>query len=647
MEYADEAHIKKLVQKYSEFISWPIYLQTTKTETVDTDDDDEADVDVTNSALTDGDDLDVTDDADATSTEPKAKKTETRTSTDFVQVNEQPAIWTRKPSDITDEEYSEFYKTLAKSEGAYGPAPEPLTRVHFTAEGDINFHSLLYIPGKAPENLYQTLYDEKHSGNVKLYVRKVLISDSSANELLPKYLLFVKGVVDSDDLPLNVNREQLSSQQSKVLKVIGRKIVRKLLDTLTKLANESREKQKELRTAAADGEVKSTFEIDDDVYIKFWNQYGPSMKLGVLDDSSNKKKLQKLLRFKSAKYGKDRWITLDDYIEEFTAIHDSNPDNPVKPVKQILYLTCSSHESCAESPLKERPLSLNYDVLYLTEPLDEYLAQSMTTYEGFKLQSVAKEGLKLDGDSKQSQTRSKELKKKFEPLTTWLTTLYSKHGASTGTSGVSKVEISQRITDSPCVLVSSTYGWSPNMERIMKAQTFATGGDQSSDQSYMRGKKILEINPFHPVMTALNDAIVEQGGAETVGYETDGSNQLVDVANLLYDSAAVASGYTLEKSNSFATRVERLVRQQLKVDKDAKAVEPDLTVEEKALDDQIKGEESKPAKVGQQGSPASGIHATLAGTGPDGPGADMGDVDMEALMAQFQESQEQGDHEEL
>lgn len=524
-EFLDAATLERLVAHYSEFINFPILLQTTRTETR------EEPIEETEEAKKEGEeekeegeDLEVTEDEE----EKKPKtKTVSETVTEWKRLNPNPAIWTRNQADITEEEYANFYKALTKDDNGH------LTYIHFTAEGEMTFRSILYIPKKAEPGLYDRFYEK--STSLKLYVRRVLISNEF-DDFLPRYLSFVKGIVDSEDLPLNVSRETLA--QSRVLKVMGKKITRKVLEMLRKLADD--EIEAEAAEAEADKEAemseedKKAHEEKKNGYKTFWENFGKSIKLGLMDDRPNKAKLSKLLRFPSSK-SDGQLISLEKYV-----------DNMAEDQKYIYYITGASIETVTKSPFLERLTKKGYEVLYMTDPLDEYVVQTLTEFDGNQLQSVTKEGLKLGDEAK-----ADKYKEKFEPLTTWLKSVY-------GTK-VEKVSISNRLANSPCVLVTGQYGWSANMERIMKAQTFA----DASKQAYMTSKKTLEINPRHPMIKEL----------ATKSSENPDDPGLRDLANLLFDAALIQSGFSMENVEEFASRIHRVVSVGLDVDPSAQVEE--------------------------------------------------------------------------
>jgi heat shock protein beta len=532
-EFLAERQLRDIISRYSQFLNYPIFLEVTKQvseevpltedEIADLADDDEDDEIVVDMDADEGD-IQVGDDEDEDEDDEPLTKTVKRDVVEWERVNPTKALWTRNPKEVEEEEYNEFYKSFAKS------TEDPLDYTHFAAEGEISFRSLLFIGEKADQGLYDN-YHSKANTNLKLYVRRVLISDEF-DDFLPRYMNFVKGIVDSDDLPLQVSRENLA--QSRVMKVMSKKLTRKVLEMLRKMAEreeealddeEDEDEEDEEVDSEEQGEVETFTKYSD-----FWSQYGKSIKLGVIEDKSNKNKLSKLLRFRT-NLSPDTPISLDRYVEN---MQDSQ--------RQIYYISGPSVEHVQKSPFLERVVELDYEVLFLIDSLDEYVTQHLTEYEGNALMSITKEGLKLGGEEKKVQKYAEE----FEGFTDWFQNLLGKR--------VEKVVVSPRLVSSPGIIVTSQYGWSANMERIMTAQTFADSGD--STNAWMRAKKTFEINPRHSVIRALRDRVAanpEDAGA-------------IDIAELLYDTATIQSGFGLEDITVFADRVHRIMGSDLSVD---------------------------------------------------------------------------------
>ena len=425
-EFLEERRLKDLVKKHSEFISFPISLQVEKStdkEVTDSDDDEKKDDDKK-------------DDEPKIEDEKKEKKTKKikEVTHELEVLNKTKAIWMRKPEDITKEEYANFYKGLSND------WEEHLAVQHFSLEGNMEFTALLFLPKRAPFDLFES---KKKKNNIKLYVRRVFIMDD-CEEIIPDWLGFVKGVVDSEDLPLNISRETL--QQNKILKVIKKNIVKNCLTMFTKL-----------------------MENQED-YKKFYEQYSKNLKLGIHEDTANRTKIAELLRFSTSKSGEDQ-VSFKDYIARMK-----------EGQKGIYYITGESKASVSASPFMEGLKKRGYEVLYLVDPIDEYMVQQLKEYDGKKLISVTKEGLDLE-DTEDEKKKREEEKARFEPLCKLMKDVLG--------DKVEKVCVSTRIDESPCVLVTSEHGWTANMERIMKAQALR----DNSMTSYMLSKKTMEINP--------------------------------------------------------------------------------------------------------------------------------------------------------
>ncbi|XP_047980205.1 endoplasmin homolog isoform X1 [Salvia hispanica] len=543
-EYLEEHKLKELVKKYSEFINFPISLWATKEveEEVPAEEDDTSD-DEDNAESKSSEEEE--EDAEKEEDEKKPKtKTVKKTTSEWELLNDVKAIWLRSPREVTDEEYTKFYHSLAKDFGE----EKPMTWSHFNAEGDVEFKAVLFVPPKAPHDLYESYYNANKS-NLKLYVRRVFISDEF-DELLPKYLNFLLGLVDSDTLPLNVSREML--QQHSSLKTIKKKLIRKALDMIRKLAEEDPDE-------ASDTDKKEVEESGDSnekkgQYAKFWNEFGKSIKLGIIEDATNRNRLAKLLRFETTK-SDGKLTSLDKYIARMKSGQ-----------KDIFYITGTSKEQLENSPFLENLKKKGYEVIFFTDPVDEYLMQYLMDYEDKKFQNVSKEGLKLGKESK-----LKQLKESFKELTKWWK-------GALASENVDDVKLSNRLADSPCVVVTSKYGWSSNMERIMQSQTLS----DASKQAYMRGKRVLEINPRHPIIKELQARVAKDPEDETVK----------ETAKLIYQTALMESGFVLNEPKDFASRIYSSVKNSLNISPDA-AVEEEDDVEETETETETSSKETE------------------------------------------------------
>lgn len=499
--------LKKLIEKYSQFINFNIYLWTSKTETVEEPVDDAPEEKPAKEAAPekadDKEDEDKVEEEEDEEKKPKTKKVD-KTTWDWELINSAKPIWTRKPAEIDEKEYTEFYKAITKDTQA------PLTKTHFIAEGELTFKALLYVPNVQPTESFN-----KYGGKVdhiKLYVRRVFITDDF-QDMMPSYLNFVRGVVDSDDLPLNVSREML--QQHKLLKVIKKKLVRKALDMMKRIPKED--------------------------YDRFWKEYSTNLKLGIIEDTTNRTRLAKLVRFHSS-HGDEGLVSLSDYVGR------------MKDGQQyIYYMAGASLDEVKRSPFVERLLSKGYEVLFLTEPVDEYSISSLTEFEGKKFQNVAKEGLKVDEGK--ARERHDALVKEFEPLTKWLEDDVFK-------GRILKAVVSERLATSPCALVANQFGWTGNMERLARSNAHAKSHDTMRDY-YLSQKKHMELNPRHPLIKELLRRVKDDSKDETAR----------DMAELVYETATLRSGFMLEDTLAFSTRVETLLRKTVGLPDDARVDE--------------------------------------------------------------------------
>jgi len=525
----DENNIKNLIKTHSQYINYPISIFVEKTKEVEVEDDVLEEEEKEEKEEKEGD-VEVEEVDDDENKEVK-KKTVTETYNEWEKINVEKPLWLCNPDDVSMEDYNRFYKHISND------WDDCCAVKHFSVEGQLEFTGLLFIPKNAPFDMFEP---NKKKNNLKLYVRKIFITDN-CEDLCPEWLSFVKGLIDSQDLPLNISRETL--QQSQIMKVIKKNVVKKVLEKLMELSE------------------------NEEDYNKFYSQFSKNLKLGIHEDSSNREKLAGLLRYNSTKSG-DEHISLKSYVSRMK-----------EGQKDIYFISGESQKAVEKSLFLEQLSKRGFEVLYMCDPIDEYCMQQLKTYDDKKFVDITKENLNIEL-TEDEKTKEEEDKKKYEELCKTMKDVLG--------NNVSKVVVSNRLDKSPCCLVTGEYGWSANMERIMKAQTLRN--DQMMGQ--MGSQKTLELNVDNPVIKELNNKLSVDKNDKTIK----------DIVWLLFETTLINSGFQLEEPSMFCDRINKMIRMGLSVedeDEDEDEQNVENAIEEIMLDDnqEDKEEESNMEEV--------------------------------------------------
>ena len=501
-KYTDINKLKDIVKEHSQYINYPIKVFIKKEETKEVEDEEaslEEEVSVTEgSSNVDSSNLDDVkiEDVEDVEEKPKKMKKITETIKEFELVNEHKPIWSRPANEITEDEYNGFYKSLSNDNDI------PYTYKHISGEGQIEYKGILYLPKKIKNNVFERGVKQN---NIKLYVRKVFVSDNSA-VLCPEWLHFISGVVDTDDLPLNVSREML--QENKVVKVIKKAVVKKGIDMLRSAMN------------------------DMDNYKNIYNTYQKNIKLGVYEESGDRERVSDLLMFYSANHP-DKMITFDDYI---TAASENQ--------KSIYYISGDNIDILKTSPFLDRFKKNGYDVLFMTDPVDEYMCQRLNQYKEHVLTCITKGDIELPNTTEHDKELIKKQTEDFKPLCTYIKRLYN---------NFTDVKITNKVSELPCIVSSPENGFSANMERIVKSQTLG----QTDSSNSMLNRRVLEINPIHPIIKKMKNI-----------NDTEEYNSMRDLLDLVINSALLYSGYQIIKPVDFSKKVLNVVMVGLDIEED-------------------------------------------------------------------------------
>ena len=501
-KYTDVNKLKSIVKEHSQYINYPIKIFIKREETKEIEDEEallEEDVTVTDgSSNVDSSNVDDVTIEDVEE-KPKKMKKIIETVKEFQLINEHKPIWTRSSNELKEEDYYGFYKSLTNDN------EKPYTYKHISGEGQIEYKGILYLPKKIKNNVFERGVTQN---NIKLYVRKVFVSDNSA-VLCPEWLHFISGVVDTDDLPLNVSREIL--QENKVIKVIKKAVVKKSIDMLKTAMN------------------------DMDNYLKIYKTYQKNIKLGVYEESGDRERVSDLLMFYSAN-SPDKMITFDDYI---TSMNENQ--------KHIYYIAGDNMDILKTSPFLDRFKKNGLDVLFMIDPVDEYMCQRLMQYKECTLTCITKGDIELPNTTDADKELIKKQKEEYKSLCDYIKRLYTTF---------SEVKITNKVSELPCIVSSPENGFSANMEKIIKSQTLG----QTDSSNAMLNKRVLEINPLHPIIKKIKNI-----------NDTEEYNSLRDLLDLVINSALLYSGYQIIKPVDFSKKVLNVVMLGMDINDDEEA----------------------------------------------------------------------------
>jgi molecular chaperone HtpG len=506
--YTNINKIKSIIKEHSQYINHPIKVFIKKEETKEIEDEDaslEEEVSVTeNSTISEDCIIEDVEEGEASEKKEKPKKMKqiVEITKEFELINENKPIWSRSSNEITDDEYTSFYKSLTND------VEKPYTYKHISGEGQIEYKGILYLPKKISNNVFERGVKQN---NIKLYVRKIFVSDNSV-VLCPEWLHFISGIVDTDDLPLNVSREIL--QENKVIKVIKKAVVKKSIDMLKSAMN------------------------DMDNYLKMYKTYQKNIKLGVYEESGDRERVADLLMFYSAN-SPDKMITFDDYI---TSMNENQ--------KNIYFIAGDNIDILKNSPFIERFTKNGFDVLFMTDPVDEYMCQRLIQYKECVLTCITKGDIELPNTTDSDKELLKKQQEDYKALCDYIKRIYS---------NFTDVKITNKIYELPCIVSSPENGLSANMEQIIKSQTLG----QTDNSNGMLNKRVLEINPVHPIIKKIKNI-----------NDTPEYNSLRDLLDLVINSALLYSGYPILKPVDFSKKVLNVIMLGMDINDDEEYVKP-------------------------------------------------------------------------